>query len=231
GDMEVFCAVAGRLGAALARTDKVDAIQQGALAALGQITASLEEKDAFMRGHSQRVAVYARALAGELSLSAIDRTDLIYAARVHDLGKYGISDNILHKKAALTPPEYALVQGHPVMGQRLLEACRATHGMAGAVRHHHERADGRGYPDGLQNSRIPLLARILTVVDAFDSMTGSRPYRDGLGAERAQEEIRANSGSQFDGEVAEVFCERVAVRPFDELCPPGSRLGVGLESE
>ena len=230
-DLETFCSVAGRLGAALARTDKVEAIQHGALAALAQITATLEDKDPFMRGHSQRVAAYARALAGELGLKAADRTNLVYAARVHDLGKYGISNTILHKKDALTPPEYALVQDHPAAGQRLLEACRATAGMAAAVRHHHERADGKGYPDHLQLNRIPLLARILTVVDAFDSMTAARPYREGLDARRAREEMRANRGSQFDPEIAEVFCERVAARPLDGTYPSESGPEIGPESE
>jgi len=230
-DLETLCSVAGRLGAALARTDKVNAIQHGALAALAQVTASLEDKDPFMRGHSRLFAAYARALAGELGLPAADRAGLVYAARVHDLTKYGISDAILHKKSALTTPEYALVQDHPATAQRLLEACRAPADTAAAVRHHHERADGKGYPDRLKLSRIPLLARILSVVDAFDSMTASRPYREGLDARRAREEIRTHSGSQFDPEIAEVFCKQVASRPIDETDLSESWPGVGPDPE
>jgi len=209
-DLELLCGVATHLGGILTRAARVRELHARALNAIAEIATSLEAKDAYMAGHSQRVAAGASALAQELALSASEAAMVVAAARVHDLGKYQIPDDILHKRGQLTAPEYAQVQDHPVVSERLVESVGPPGALTRAVRHHHERVDGQGYPDSLRGEEIPLLARIISIADAFDAMTHERPYRPALSVGRACEELRALSGRQFDAELAAAFCARVA---------------------
>jgi HD-GYP domain-containing protein (c-di-GMP phosphodiesterase class II) len=131
---------------------------------------------------------------------------LRYAGEVHDVGKISIPDFILNKPGRLTPAERAIIELHPVKGAEMLEPLEFLKSALPIVRHHHERYDGTGYPDGLERDKIPVMARILACADAFDAMTSDRPYRSRkLTVEEALAEIKINSGSQFDPHIANLF--------------------------
>ena len=127
------------------------------------------------------------------------------AAMLHDLGKLSIMDTILRKPERLTAEEFTLIKAHPVVGERILKPLRFLAREACAVRHHHERFDGSGYPDGLSGASIPQAARIITVADVFDAVTSNRPYRTALGVEAARAEIVRGRGTHFDPDAADAF--------------------------
>jgi putative two-component system response regulator len=166
----------------------------------GHLARALRAHDAGTYRHCLRVRRHALRLARGLRLSGRLCRRLGRAARFHDLGKVAVPVALLHKAGPLAPEEWALLRLHPALGERLLApACRDAEVLA-AVRHHHERWDGRGYPDGLRGTNIPLLARILTVADVFDALSTARPYRNG-GAMRegdALQYLRKNAGVIFD---------------------------------
>lgn len=165
----------------------------------------IESKDHYLKGHSARVALYAAALATTLGLPA-EQTQVVYrGAMLHDLGKLSIMDAILRKPARLTGEEFAVIKAHPVIGAQILEPVRFLSRETGAVRHHHERFDGGGYPDGLQGEDIPYVARVVTVADVFDAITSDRPYRTALPVEEGRQEILHGRGSHFDPNVVDAF--------------------------
>jgi putative two-component system response regulator len=185
------------------------------LASLQSLADALEVKDRYTWGHSLRVARYATAIARELGLDAERLAQLELGARLHDLGKIGVRESVLSKPAALTPEEYAHVMEHPVIGWRILQPLLrdAPHALA-VVRGHHERVDGRGAPDGLVAERIPLVARIAAVADAFDAMTSARPYRDGMTVDAALVDLARGVGTQFDAECVAAFGRALAAGAF-----------------
>jgi putative two-component system response regulator len=144
---------------------------------LGRI---IEARDPYTEGHCERLARYATALGTALQLPQSDIDTLCRGAFLHDIGKIAIPDALLLKKARLTPSEYEVMKRHPVIGDDLCRTVRSLEPVRGIVRHHHERFDGTGYPDGLSGDQIPLLAQIVTVVDVFDALTTDRPYRAAL---------------------------------------------------
>lgn len=166
---------------------------------------AIESKDLYLKGHSARVSVYASEIGTVMGLSDTEILVLARAGMLHDLGKLVMLDSILRKTGTLTPEEYELVKGHPVVGDRILEPLRFLVREAKAVRHHHERYDGRGYPDGLAGDAIPFTARVVTVADCFDAMTSDRPYRSARSLSNAREEVLAVSGAQLDPVVAHAF--------------------------
>src|SRR5207249_8296744 len=149
-------------------------------------------------GHSLRVRSYVLRLADALGLDRRLRRQLGLAAKLHDIGKVGLPENVLNKTGALTPQELLVVREHPVIGERILAPIIRSRRVLAAIRGHHERFDGQGYPDGLRGEAIPLLARILTVADCFDAMTSVRAYRDALSWNDAKEVLRQGAGTQFD---------------------------------
>lgn len=151
---------------------------------------TIEARDPYTEGHCQRLATYGLALGTRVGLDEDQLVALHRGAYLHDLGKIGIPDAILLKAERLTPSEYALMQQHTVIGDRLCSELRLLQDVRPIVRHHHERPDGTGYPDGLVGDNIPLLARILSVVDVFDALTTPRPYKPTLSQDRAVEELR-----------------------------------------
>jgi HD-GYP domain-containing protein (c-di-GMP phosphodiesterase class II) len=160
--------------------------------------------------HCVRVSRGARLLARAAGLDELSQRTVEFAALFHDIGKVGVPDGILQKPAKLTDEEFKAMMAHPELSAQILAPltnvefyCRLIPG----VRHHHERFDGRGYPDGVQGEEIPLEARIILVADTFDAMTADRPYRKGLSAERAYQEIREFAGRQFDPRLAQIFLE------------------------
>ncbi|MBI5101396.1 MAG: HD domain-containing protein [Nitrospirae bacterium] len=165
----------------------------------------IEAKDEYTRGHGERVAEICMRLADALDLSRQEKEYLKCAAILHDIGKIALRGEIIRKNGCLDSSEYDEVCLHPERGARILEPIHFIKPLIAAIRHHHERFDGKGYPDGLRGKKIPFKARIVCVADAWDAMMSFRPYRDALSPERAKEEIKNNSGSQFDPEIVDVF--------------------------
>jgi putative nucleotidyltransferase with HDIG domain len=166
---------------------------------------AIESKDPYLKGHSARVALYATEIARTMGLDEETVQVVSRGAMLHDLGKLSIMDTILRKPERLTEDEFTLIKAHPVVGERILKPLRFLAREACAVRHHHERFDGSGYPDGLSGEDIPLAARIVTVADVFDAVTSNRPYRTALPIEAARQEIVRGRGTHFDPQAADAF--------------------------
>ena len=174
----------------------------GSIKALAQ---ALEAKDEYTQGHSERVAEVSVNIAKYLSLSEREVHDIWLAGLLHDIGKIGIRESVLNKPGKLDAVEWELVRRHPVVAERILCPIDELSEVIRIVRHHHERYDGTGYPDGLKGGRIPLGARILAVADAYDALTSRRPYRDALSQEEALGVIEEAAGSQFDPVIVRAF--------------------------
>lgn len=171
---------------------------------------AIDAKDSYTAQHSARVAQLAEAVAKKLGLGPEDVDRVRRAALLHDVGKIAIPESILSKPGALTPEEFRLIQKHPVASAKIISCVDQYHPYIHGVRHHHERLDGQGYPDGLCGSDIPLDARIIAVADAFEAMTSDRAYRPALPTEAALRRLRDGAGTQFDPHIVEVFQSVVA---------------------
>lgn len=171
------------------------------------LTRTLEARDSYTRGHSHRVSEYTVALAKILNLDRDYIETLRLAASLHDLGKIGIKDVILNKKGSLTESEFSVIKLHPEIGAQILQPLENVKEMIPWIKYHHERYDGKGYPDGLRKNDIPLGAKIIAVADSYDAMTTDRPYRKALKAEIASKEIQDNLGLQFDPEIGKAWLE------------------------
>jgi len=176
---------------------------------------TIEAKDSYTKGHSLRVAMYSRELARRMGLSEADQENVYYSAILHDVGKIGIPDNILHKPGRLTDEERAVIQSHAEIGGDIMKNFPYIPDIETVVRHHHERYDGNGYPDKLAGGDIPLLARIICVADCFDAMTSNRCYRRKIDIGKVCIELRENSGTQFDPAIVPVMLEMIS-----EGCAP-----------
>ncbi len=172
---------------------------------------ALESRDKFSAGHDQRVAEYAGACAGNIRLSKDEIENIQLAAQVQNLGHIAVPDTIMEKTGRLTPAEYEKLKEHPVVGADILSQIKALRGTVPLVLHHHERFDGRGYPQGLKGKQIPLGARILAVADAFDAMISVQRHRGAISRQAALEEIQKGAGTQFDPEVVAAFIETVNI--------------------
>lgn len=169
------------------------------------LVAALEAKDDYTRGHSERVYGLSVQIAERLGLPDKEIKILAWAALLHDMGKIGVDERILKKPGKLTDEEYEAIKTHPAKGAAMLDPIMQLRAVIPGIRHHHERWDGRGYPDGLAGEDVPLLGRIIAVADTYDAIVSSRPYRPARTAEQALAVIREGAGSQFDPEIAEVF--------------------------
>lgn len=167
----------------------------------------LEAKDPYTRGHSERVSEIARIMAQHVWGVVPETSALALAGQLHDIGKVALRTDVLNKPEPLEDHEREHIREHPVAGARILSPVIELSGVIKAVRHHHERFDGDGYPDRLAGSDIPEKARALAIADAYDAMTSNRPYRRALDPEQAAKEIRANAGKQFDPEWVELFLD------------------------
>ncbi len=169
------------------------------------IAVALDARDAYTHGHSRRVAEFSIGIGKELGLSEGELEFLELSATIHDIGKIGISESVLNKPGKLTDEEFKIIKSHPDKGSKILEPMSRLRALMPGVRHHHERYDGRGYPDGLKGDEIHLVARIISVADTFDAMTSNRAYRKGLSKEVAFKEIENGAGTQFDPKLATPF--------------------------
>jgi putative nucleotidyltransferase with HDIG domain len=181
-------------------------LERGYMATIEALVTTLEAKDPYTAGHSQRVGRYASAIAAEIGFPEDDLGDLQTGAILHDIGKVGVGDGVLLKPGRLSDAEFDEIKDHPRRGARIIDAFNRSSTVLSVVFHHHERYDGRGYPAGLRGIDIPLAARIVNVADAFDAMTTSRPY-NGEPKTRAQGliELRRGAGTQFDPAVVEAL--------------------------
>jgi len=177
------------VGAARETERRRRAAQHAFFQTLTTLAETIDLRDPYTAGHSRRVAAYSRVLAIDLGLPPDVVRTIEHAALLHDIGKVGVPDAVLFKNGPLDDEERLLIRGHPVIGARLLADVPAMCDIHPCILHHHERYDGRGYPDGLAGMEIPLGARIIAVTDAFDAMTSDRPYRVGLVAEDAIVEL------------------------------------------
>lgn len=178
----------------------------GAEAIISGMARAVEAKDAYTAGHSDRVTAYALRLAEAASLPFLIRSVIRRAGPLHDVGKIGIPDAVLRKPGKLDDEEYRIIQQHPVIGDEICRPLASLRKLRAGVRHHHERYDGRGYPDGLAGLDIPLEARVLAIADTFDAMTSSRPYRAGMPIIRAMSILAENDGPQWDPALIPIFC-------------------------
>ena len=173
--------------------------------ALKALMRALDAKDHYTSGHSQRVVKLAMLMAEKLELGPDDKFTLMLAAYLHDIGKIGIPDQILNKADSLEDYEFRKAKDHPIVGSQIIGEIEELSEVASIVRHHHERYDGRGYPDGLKGEAIPFFSRLLAIIDAYEALVSDRVYRKGVGPADALEEIRKNAGTQFDPQLVDVF--------------------------
>jgi putative nucleotidyltransferase with HDIG domain len=185
---------------------------------LKTLVSTIEAKDAYTRHHSQRVTEVALAVARRVGCSEEDCESISFAGILHDIGKIGIRDSILQKTSRLTGEEYEVIKTHPSRGDAIIEPLGLIDSERRIIRHHHERLDGRGYPDGLKGDEIPYLTRIVSIADAFDAMTSTRSYRQALEVSVVASELRKNSGAQFAPDLVDAMLELIEsgeVRPFE----------------
>lgn len=191
-------------------------LEQAYMESIETLRYTVEAKDPYTRGHSDRVSEYSVLIGKYLGLSDEDLHTLKVGGLFHDVGKIGIPDAILLKPGKLTNDEYSEIKNHPAIGVHILSNAKIFAEIIPIVKHHHERYDGFGYPSNLKGEDIPYFARIAAVADTFDAMTSRRTYRDSLSLDVVKEEIRKNSGTQFDPEIADMFLN-ILENHYDEV--------------
>ncbi|MDO5555662.1 MAG: HD domain-containing protein [Clostridia bacterium] len=187
--------------------DTYDKLEKAYMESIETLRFTVEAKDTYTRGHSDRVSEYSVLLGNKINLSEADINTLKIGGLFHDIGKIGVPDSILLKDTKLTDNEYSEIKNHPAIGAHIL--CNATifQDVIPIVKHHHERYDGNGYPSKLKGENIPYLARIAAIADAFDAMTSKRTYRASLSLDIVKSEIEKCKGTQFDPNLADVFLD------------------------
>ena len=175
------------------------------LETVSALAIAVEARDSYSRGHLDRVSGYAVKTAEKLNVNRDMIKNIGYAAQLHDVGKIGISDDILKKEDILSGEEWDVMHKHPLIGEAIIKPLRNLSGLSDMIRHHHEWVNGSGYPDGLKGNNISIGARILSVVDSFDAMTSDRPYHKAMSFEDAKDELKRYSGVRYDKDVVEAF--------------------------
>lgn len=191
--------------AALSNAYLFESSERSYIQTIAALAEAVDAKDTYTHNHSRNVAAYATFIGTHLDLTSREISRLNYGALLHDIGKIGIPEAVLNKEGPLTDAEFDLIRSHPEMGYNILKPITAFSGFLDAVRYHHERIDGTGYPHGLSGSDIPFQARILATADAFDAMVSDRVYRKSPGLEYAVTQLHSNLGSQFDQDIGRVF--------------------------
>ena len=215
-DVKLFTSVASGCAVFIENGRLFNDLKELFVGSLKALTNSIDAKDQYTRGHSERVALISRWLAERLAerepLEEEQVHKIYLAGLLHDIGKIGIDEVVLRKNGKLTPEERACIRRHPSIGASILRGIKQMRDIVPGVLCHHERVDGQGYPDGLTGDDIPLTGKIVGLADSFDAMTSRRTYRDAMSVEHALEEIRKGLGTQFDEKLGRLFLE-------SDICP------------
>ena len=188
-------------------SDTYEKLEKAYMESIQTVRYTVEAKDTYTRGHSDRVAEYSVLIGEKLGLGEEDIRRLRIGGLFHDVGKIGVPDNILQKNGKLSDDEYSEIKNHPTIGAHILSSASIFQDIIPIVKHHHERYDGHGYPGMLKGEDIPYLARITAIADSFDAMVSRRVYRESLSTETAISEIENNKGTQFDPNIADAFLD------------------------
>ncbi len=214
--VRLLSSVASVLSAHSCNVDLYNQHQQLVISFVSSLVRSLDAKDPYTRGHSERVALIARRLGEEMNLPADDLKDIYLSGLVHDIGKIGVDDAILRKPGRLTEEEMSHIQRHPEIGFNILSGLKNLKSILPGVRFHHESYNGKGYPVGLKGESIPLMARIIAVADSFDAMGSDRPYRQGMPISKVSEILERGAGDQWDPQVISAFFS--AREDIEKIC-------------
>ncbi|MCL5024185.1 MAG: GAF domain-containing protein [Nitrospirae bacterium] len=204
-DVEILAALSNQVAVAIENARLYDELRETFYTTVYALAETIEKRDPYTGGHTRRVMNYSLAIGKAMSLSQKEMIGLRLSAILHDIGKIGIPDAILLKNERLTFEEYRVIIMHPAYGAEILNHIKQLKEIVPGVKWHHEKYDGSGYPEGLKGEEIPVIARIIAVADTFDAMTTDRPYRKGLSARAAFEELEKNAGTQFDPSVVGAF--------------------------
>ncbi len=210
GQRKALYILASRAAQAIENAKLHQSLKQAFHETIEGLAYAIEAKDPYTLGHSRRVTHYCEQIARQMQLPEEEVEKLTWAAILHDIGKIGLRIEALNKKGPLTEEEWRVFKSHPSKGRTILEPIRFLKEIIPIVYHHHERYDGKGYPEGKKGDEIPISARILAVADSFDAMTSTRAYREALSKEAAVKELKVNAGTQFDPGVVEAFLKVLA---------------------
>jgi HD-GYP domain-containing protein (c-di-GMP phosphodiesterase class II) len=229
-DIKLFTSVASGCAVFIENGRLFNDLKELFVGSLKALTSSIDAKDQYTRGHSERVALISRWLAERLAEREPLEEEQIHriylAGLLHDIGKIGIDESVLRKNGKLTPEERTCIQRHPSIGAGILRGIKQMRDIVPGVLCHHERVDGKGYPDGLSGDEIPLTGKIVQLADSFDAMTSRRTYRDAMSVEHAMEEIRKGLGTQFDEKIGLLFLESDVSRLWDMIQEGGENYDV-----
>lgn len=189
--------------------EKTKEMERITIQAIMTIANTVDAKDDYTKGHSMRVATYAEMIAQRLGWSEEEIQNIYYVAMLHDVGKIGVPDAVLNKPFRLTDVEFRLIKGHTIMGAEILKDFKMFPNISMGAKYHHERYDGKGYPEGLKGESIPLVARVIGLVDSYDAMTSNRVYRSRLQDEAVMNELRKGKGTQWDPDLVDIFIELI----------------------
>lgn len=215
-EANLISSIATILGTHIRNIELYDEHDELLVGFIRSLVSTLDAKDPYTRGHSERVALLARRLGQQIGLETSDLEDIYMSGLLHDIGKVGVDDRILAKPGQLTEDEFRQIQQHPMIGYQILCQLRNLAQILPGVRHHHEAFNGKGYPDKLKGEGIPLMARIIAVADSYDAMISDRPYRKGMPLERLEEIFRRGAGEQWDPRVIEAYFQ--SRDDFRQLC-------------
>jgi diguanylate cyclase (GGDEF)-like protein/putative nucleotidyltransferase with HDIG domain len=207
--------------------EKTKEMERVTIQAIMTVANTVDAKDDYTKGHSMRVAAYAETLAQRLGWTEEEIQNIYYVAMLHDVGKIGVPDAVLNKPFRLTDVEFRLIKEHTIMGAEILKDFKMFPNVDIGAKYHHERYDGKGYPEGLKGESIPLIARVIGLVDSYDAMTSNRVYRRRLGAAVVMEELRKGKGTQWDPDLVDIFVELIeegalqhSLMPEQDLAAP-----------
>lgn len=207
GELHSLSILAGKAAAAIENSRLYQQIEEAYLNTIDALANAVEARDVYTKGHTERVWYLAQTLARKLGWDEDRLAQVKMGSILHDIGKIGVPDRVLNKPFRLTAEEFEIMKKHPEMGVKILEGISFLEPALPYVLYHHERYDGQGYPTGLSGEEVPLQGRLMAVVDTFDAITSDRPYRKSLGYEKAIQELRDCSGTQFDPEIARVLID------------------------
>ncbi|MBQ3834175.1 MAG: GAF domain-containing protein [Elusimicrobia bacterium] len=204
-DLKLITILADQAAMRLENIDMFNNLQAFYLEMIQALVGAIDAKDSYTHGHSTRAKKYAGEIATKISMPQTIKKNIEYAAIMHDIGKIGVPDSVLLKKDKLTSEEVKVIRQHPSIGYNIISPIRFLSAIAPMILYHHEWYNGAGYPEGLAKEEIPLGARIIAVIDAYDAMTSDRPYRKALSVKDAVEQLKQGAGKQFDPKIVDIF--------------------------